>query len=71
MLPGGVRMDSGRCDVQLGAAYAPAVVMIRLAGLGDVAALRTNAVAAYGKYVPRMGRAPGSNDRRLRRGVTS
>ena len=32
--------------------------MIRLAGLGDVDALRTIAVAAYGKYVPRMGRAP-------------
>ena len=32
--------------------------MIRLAGLGDVDALRTIAGAAYGKYAPRMGRAP-------------
>ncbi|MGO8894298.1 MAG: GNAT family N-acetyltransferase [Streptosporangiaceae bacterium] len=32
--------------------------MIRLASLGDADALRTIAVTAYGKYVPRMGRAP-------------
>ena len=31
--------------------------MIRRAGLGDVDALRTVAVAAYGKYLSRMGRA--------------
>jgi GNAT superfamily N-acetyltransferase len=40
------------------AAYASAVVSIRLAGLGDAVALRAIAAAAYGKYVPRIGRAP-------------
>jgi GNAT superfamily N-acetyltransferase len=58
MLPGGVRLDRGRCGCAARAAYASAVAMIRLAGLDDVDALRTIAVAAYGKYVPRMGRAP-------------
>jgi ribosomal protein S18 acetylase RimI-like enzyme len=35
-----------------------AVLMIRLAGPGDVDALRAIAAAAYQKYVPRIGRAP-------------
>jgi hypothetical protein len=49
MLPDGVRMDSGRSRLRLTrAAHAPAVVMIRLACLGDVDALRTIAVAVYG-----------------------
>jgi ribosomal protein S18 acetylase RimI-like enzyme len=40
------------------AAYAPCVVMIRRAGPCDVDALRTIAVAAYRKYVLRIGRNP-------------
>lgn len=35
-----------------------AIVMIRLAGPGDVDALRAIAAAAYQKYIPRIGRAP-------------
>jgi ribosomal protein S18 acetylase RimI-like enzyme len=38
--------------------YASAVVMIRPADLGDVDALRAIAVAAYEKYLPRIGRPP-------------
>jgi GNAT superfamily N-acetyltransferase len=34
------------------------MVMIRLAGPGDVDALRAIAAAAYQKYIPRIGRAP-------------
>lgn len=34
------------------------MVMIRLAGRGDVEALRAIAAAAYAQYIPRIGRAP-------------